>query len=154
VVIVGTGPEEDMLKTLAAELGVTDRINFVGHRTRKEALEILSSADVFVQPSWFEGHSLGLIEAAKLQLPLVVSSVPVQIEGITAEDGTQCGIAVDPSDDKALAREILRLLDDTSYFSTWTDRARHLANAITYENMILAYEELVNDDRHKRPGAE
>jgi glycosyltransferase involved in cell wall biosynthesis len=82
----------------------------------------------------------------------VVSSVPVQIEGITAEDGTRCGIAVDPSDDKALAQEILRLLDDTSYYSTWTDRARHLANAITYENMILAYEELVRDDRYKRHG--
>jgi glycosyltransferase involved in cell wall biosynthesis len=146
VVIVGTGPEEAMLKALAAELGVTDRIDFVGHRSRKEALGLLSEGDIFVQPSWFEGHSLGLIEAAKLQLPLVVSNVPVQIEGITAADGTACGIAVDPSDDKALAREILRLLDDPAHYLTWTDRARHLANAITYEGMILKYEELVHDD--------
>lgn len=145
-VIVGTGPDEAMLKAMAHELNVTDRISFVGHKSRKEALQLLSDGDVFVQPSWFEGHSLGLIEAAKLQLPLVVSNVPVQIEGITASDGTQCGIAVDPNDDLALAREIRRLLDDPASFSTWTERASHLAKTITFENVIVAYEGLVHDN--------
>ena len=145
IVIVGTGPDEAMLKGMANDLGVTDRISFVGHKSRKEALQLLADGDVFVQPSWFEGHSLGLIEAAKLQLPLVVSNVPVQIEGITASDGAQCGIAVDPNNDVALAREIQRLLDDPAYYSNWTERASHLATTITYEGMIVAYEELVRD---------
>lgn len=145
IVIVGTGPDETMLKQLAQELGVTDRVSFVGHRSRKEALQLLSEGDVFVQPSWFEGHSLGLIEAAKLRLPLVVSNVPVQIEGITGPDGTRCGIAVDPSDDVALAREIRRLLDEPAHYSTWAERASDLAASITYEGMIVAYEELLHD---------
>jgi glycosyltransferase involved in cell wall biosynthesis len=146
IIIVGTGPDETMLKVQAHELGVSHRISFVGHRSRKEALQLLSEGDVFVQPSWFEGHSLGLIEAAKLRLPLVVSNVPVQLEGITAPDGAQCGIAVDPSDDVALAHEIRRLLDEPVHYSTWAERASHLAEAITYEGMIVAYEELVHDD--------
>ena len=141
--ILGTGPHEEMLKALADKLGVTDRVSFLGHRPRKEAFELLAAGDVFVQPSLFEGHSVSLIEAAKLNLPLVVSNVPSQIEGITATDGTRCGIAVEVHDDAALAETIQSLLDDSAQLEHWTARARHLAASHTHEKMMAAYRELV-----------
>jgi glycosyltransferase involved in cell wall biosynthesis len=141
--IVGNGPDEDALRALAAKLNVTDRITFHGHRSREEALNILSEAAVFTQPSLFEGHSLALIEAAKLALPLVVSSVPVQIEGITNASGDACGIAIDPHDDKALAKAILSLLDDAETYRLWSQRAQALGEEATYERMISTYETLV-----------
>lgn len=144
VTIVGGGPDEQQLKAMAAENKVQDRVTFVGHVARTEALSILSTARVFVQPSRFEGHSLALIEAAKLGLPLVVSDVPVQIEGITANDGTRCGIAVGLDDDRKLAEEIQRLLDDDDYHAKWSGAARRLASDVTFDKMMVSYQQLVS----------
>jgi glycosyltransferase involved in cell wall biosynthesis len=143
VLIIGAGPDEEMLKTLAHELGVEQRIRFLGQFPRDEALKLLAAGDVFVQPSLFEGHSLGLIEAAKLAMPLVVSNVPVQIEGITASDGTRCGIVVDPHDPMALASEIRRLLDEPEHYRHWAERARHLASSSSFDDMLTAYAALI-----------
>jgi glycosyltransferase involved in cell wall biosynthesis len=141
--IAGNGPLEAELKALARDKGVNDRVHFLGHMPREEAMEVLAAGDVFAQVSLFEGHSLGLIEAAKLGLPLVVSDVPVQIEGITARDGTRCGIAVAPDDAEGLAREIRRLLDDPVHYAEWAGRAKRLGEEATYSAMLDAYAELV-----------
>lgn len=142
VQIIGSGSDEAALKTLAAELDVTDRVFFAGHRSREEALTLLADADVFVQPSLFEGHSLALIEAAKLHLPLIVSDVPSQVEGITAPDGTRCGIVVAAHDERKLAMEISRLLDDASQYETWSRLGRRLGASATFEAMLGAYQRL------------
>jgi glycosyltransferase involved in cell wall biosynthesis len=141
--IIGEGSDEASLKTLAHDLGVAGRVEFLGFRPRSEALEILAAADVFVQPSLFEGHSLALIEAAKLGLPLIVSDAQVQIEGVTLPDGSICGAVVGLHDDQALAREILRLLDEPDHYATAARRSTELGAAATYDAMIAAYEGLV-----------
>ena len=143
VQIVGNGPDEAMLKSMAQDLGVADRVKFLGFRPREEALQILADGDVFLQPSLFEGHSLALVEAAKLSLPIIVSDAPVQVEGVTANDGTQCGIIVGTHDDRALATQILRLLDEPAYYESWMFRATQLGSEAAYEDMIDAYEDLV-----------
>lgn len=142
--IVGEGPDEAALKALALELGVAERVEFLGFHPRKEALNILADGDVFVQPSLFEGHSLALIEAAKLGLPLVVSDAQVQIEGISAPDGALCGAVAGVHDDRALAREILHLLDDPDHYAAAASRAAALGAAAAYDTMITAYEGLLD----------
>lgn len=137
--IVGAGPDEAELRGLAAQLGVTERVRFLGFHPRAEALRLLAAGDVFAQVSLFEGHSLALVEAAKLGMPLVVSDVPVQIEGITAGDGERCGIVVPLGDDAALARELARLLDDPAHYAHWAAAARKLATEATFERMMDAY---------------
>lgn len=144
VQIIGTGPDEDTLKALASELGVASRVSFLGFLPREEALRRLGEGDVFAQPSFFEGHSLALIEAAKLGLPLVVSEAPGQIEGITAADGTRCGVAVSANDDVALANEILRLLDEPDRYADFSAKARAVGAAVTYGAMVAAYEALAS----------
>ncbi|MBR0662124.1 glycosyltransferase [Roseomonas oryzicola] len=141
--VVGAGPDEAALKALAQELGVTDKVRFLGHRPREEALARLANGDIFVQPSLFEGHSLALIEAAKLGLPLIVSDVPVQIEGITAADGQRCGIAVDPHDPAALAAAVRGLLDEPKQYGQWSELARHLGSSSTFDTMLDQYEALL-----------
>jgi glycosyltransferase involved in cell wall biosynthesis len=141
--IVGNGPDEEALRALAADLGVGDRVRFLGHRPRTEAIGILAGGDVFAQVSHFEGHSLGLIEAAKLGLPLVVSDVPVQLEGITRSDGERCGLVVPVDEPAELARTILTLVDDADTLAHWGARARSLADEATFGAMVDAYRELV-----------
>ncbi len=141
--IVGDGPDEAQLKALAVELGVNGRVRFAGFQPREVTLNKLADADVFTQPSLFEGHSLALVEAAKLGVPLVVSNVPVQMEGITTSDGGICGIAVDPHDDRALAEAVLNLLDDPIVYRDYAARSATLAREATFEAMIQAYEAVI-----------
>lgn len=143
IVIVGGGPDEADLKQLASDIKVTDRVRFMGHMPREEALALLASGDVFVQPSRFEGHSLALIEAAKAGLPLVVSDIPVQIEGLTSDSGELCGVVVGLEDDRKLAQEMQRLLDDAEYRLRWADAAKRLASDITFDKVIRAYERVM-----------
>ncbi|MDX3911751.1 MAG: glycosyltransferase family 4 protein [Sphingobium sp.] len=137
--VLGCGADEDELRAMIDDLGLTDRMHLLGNRDREEALTFLSRGDVFVQVSLFEGHSLALIEAAKLGLPLVVSNVPSQVEAITAKDGTRCGIAVDLEDDAGLARAVESILDDPQQRALWSDRALKLARECTFEQMMKQY---------------
>ncbi|WP_189338429.1 glycosyltransferase family 4 protein [Sphingobium sp. SCG-1] len=137
--VLGCGADEDELRAMIVDLGLTDRMHLLGNRDREDALKLLSMGDVFVQVSLFEGHSLALIEAAKLGLPLVVSNVPSQVEAITAKDGTRCGIAVDLDDDAGLARAIVSILDDPEQRKLWSERALKLAREATFDQLIKQY---------------
>ncbi len=142
-VVIGGGEDEAQLKALARELGVDERVEFLERQAREDALRTLSESGVLAQPSLCEGHSLALIEAAKANIPIIVSNVPEQIEGVTADEGQVCAALVEPHDDEALAREIQRLHDDRAAYAASETRARHLADAFRCERMVASYEELV-----------
>jgi glycosyltransferase involved in cell wall biosynthesis len=131
------------LKVLAHELKVEDKVEFLGWKPREEALALLANGGIFAQPSLFEGHSLALVEAAKLHLPLIVSNVPEQVEAITMADGAICGMLVDPADDRGLAEAISRTLDDPAAYRQWCAKSKALADSLRYDDMIAAYEELL-----------
>lgn len=137
--ILGCGADEDKLRGLIGDLGLTDRMHLLGNKDREDALTLLSMGDVFVQVSLFEGHSIALIEAAKLGLPLIVSNVPSQVEAITAKDGTRCGIAVDLDDYAGLAKAVHSILDDRSQRVFWSERALRLARELTFDQMMKQY---------------
>jgi glycosyltransferase involved in cell wall biosynthesis len=140
--IVGGGPDESALRALVASLGLGERVTLLGARSRAETLAIVSQADIFAQPSLFEGHSLALVEAAKLGLPLVVSSVPSQVEGVTRRDGTLCALTHEADDHVGLARALARLLDDTATRDAYRSLAVTLAGEIHFADMLDAYEQL------------
>jgi len=74
--IVGQGPEEGKLKRLANELGVANKIEFVGYIEEEERLyELLRSADIFVLSSVTEGFPRALYEAMAIRLPIVTTDV-------------------------------------------------------------------------------
>jgi glycosyltransferase involved in cell wall biosynthesis len=141
--IVGTGEDEAALRTLARQSDVADRVRFLGQMTRERALAHAATAQVFAQVSHYEGHSLALIEAARLGLPLVVSQVPVQVEGITDRSGQRCGIAVPIGDDVALGAVVARLLENREERAAWSERARSLGVAASNQAMVDAYESLL-----------
>jgi glycosyltransferase involved in cell wall biosynthesis len=145
VEILGDGELSAELRALADQLGVADRVIFHGRVPRETALEMLAEGDILAQPSLFEGHSLALVEGAKLGVPLVVSDVPSQVEGVTAPDGTRCGIVVPLEDDRALAQALLGLLNDPAAYARYHALALALGAAASYERMIDAYEALMGD---------
>ena len=141
--IVGDGEERERLRALVERLGVGDRVAFHGHVPRERAVELMADADAFVQVSLFEGHSLALVEAAKLGLPLIVSDVPSQIEGVTAPDGARCAAVVALGDDAGLARAIQTLIDDPAAYARQHALSLKLGEAATFDRMIDRYEALM-----------
>ena len=148
--IVGGGEDEGELRALAATLGIADRVAFLGLLPREGALAVAARADIFVQVSRYEGHSLALIEAARMRLPLVVSDVPVQVEGVRGPDGAPCGLIVPLEDDAALARALATLLDDSSARAHWSARAQALADQASRDAMLDRYQTLLASSGQSR----
>lgn len=138
--IVGGGEDEAALRALVADLALGERVTFTGLVPREAALARAAAADVFAQVSRYEGHSLALIEAARLGLPLVVSDVAVQVEGVTADDGNRCGIVVPLDDPVALAAALRRLHDDPAARAHWAALATRLGREASNAQMLDRYE--------------
>ncbi len=69
--LVGTGPDEAMLRTLAKKLGVDARVEFAGFIEHAQLPEHLHAADIFVRPSRSEGMGNSFIEAFAAGLPVI-----------------------------------------------------------------------------------
>jgi glycosyltransferase involved in cell wall biosynthesis len=148
--IIGEGDDRAALMAQAQALGLGDRVVFRGLLSRAETLRLAAASDVFVQPSRYEGHSLALIEAACLGLPLVVSDVPTQVEGVTTRAGEVCGQIAGVDDDRALAQALRRVLDDGEARARWTAAAIRLGQDSAVDAMIAGYHDLVEAARKKQ----
>lgn len=82
---VGDGPIRALLETTAAELGLTDSVEFVGAVGQDHMLDHYHWADVFTLPSYMEGLPVVIMEALATELPVITS----RINGIPelVEDG-------------------------------------------------------------------
>jgi rhamnosyl/mannosyltransferase len=114
LVIVGEGPLRGELEELARDLGVSERVTFVGdvHSTRI-ALYYLAS-DVYLLPSIARSEAFGIvqIEALAAGLPVVNTDLPTGVPFVSLDGET--GFTVPPADPGALAKAASRLLDDAA----------------------------------------
>ncbi len=106
--IAGEGPERAALETLARELGVAERVAFLGWRGDIGAL--LAACDAFVCSSRHEPLGNIVLEAWSASRPVVAAAAQGPSELIT--DG-ETGVLVTLEDAPALARGIRDLLDDS-----------------------------------------
>lgn len=105
--ICGKGPLRGYLEKLAQELGVSERVKFLGFR--KDIPELCNTADISAFPSRIEGLGLAGIEAMAAGVPLVSSNVhgilDYVIDGMT-------GYALNPDDVNGFAEAISILADN------------------------------------------
>lgn len=129
--LAGEGPEREALGALAAQLGIAERVRFLGRR--EDVPQLLAAADVFVLPSLYEGSSLAVLEAMAAGTPIVSSAIGGTDELI--EDG-RSGLLVAPGDVAGLAAALRRVLDDSGLREGLAARARERVEAgLTREQM-------------------
>jgi hypothetical protein len=104
LVIAGSGSEEAALRGLTAELGLADRVHFLGYR--REVADIYASCDIFAGPSRAEAFGLVFAEAGYFQRPVVATHVG-GIPEVVADGET--GLLVPVGDIDALAAALGRL---------------------------------------------
>lgn len=69
--IVGDGPQRPALEQQAAQLGIRERVHFVGFVPHTECLHRLRAADVFVFPSVHDCGGAAVLEAMSVGLPVI-----------------------------------------------------------------------------------
>jgi glycosyltransferase involved in cell wall biosynthesis len=105
----GEGDQEEPLRSLAASLGMNERVHFLGFRP--DVAEVVSAFDVFSLPSSKEGLSIAVMEAMALRRPVIVTNIAGMPELV--RDG-ETGLLIPPTDVNALADALRRLLTDAA----------------------------------------
>ena len=148
--IVGTGKEEQRLKSQVKRLGLCDVIFF--HPVVNQTADFFRMFDCFVMPSLKEGLGLSVMEAQAAGLPVIASrtgGIPSLIEdGIT-------GMLVEPGKPDMLAEKIVQLLGDERLLKELGSNARKKAEAEygaekMAEKIVKVYKETLGhyDTRH------
>ncbi len=109
LMILGSGPDEAMLKNLAQDLGVAERVQFLGHVDPEKISGYLAEADIFVRASRSEGLGNSFLEAMAAGIPVIgtnVGGIPDFLKD------RETGLFVKVDDPKDLAEKITLLLTD------------------------------------------
>jgi glycosyltransferase involved in cell wall biosynthesis len=117
-VIVGDGPERTRLGALAAQRGVTDRVEFRGQLPHERAIAAAQSASLFVLPSVDEAFGVAYVEAMAGGVPAIGARDEDGPTEIAAADAGGGITLVAPCDPRALAGAIDRVLADAAAGAT------------------------------------
>jgi glycosyltransferase involved in cell wall biosynthesis len=130
--IVGTGPQEQQIRTQIYGLGLHERVKLVGPRPQGEVIKLVQQAAVVAAPYVVgsdgnrDGLPTALLEAMALGTPCVATDVTGVPEAVRHEE---TGLIVPQHDPRALANSIERLLDDRALRVRLAARARELVEA-------------------------
>jgi glycosyltransferase involved in cell wall biosynthesis len=126
----------------AAELGIGDRVRFVGYVSNPN--DYVAAADLFVHTSYHEAFSLAIIEAAMLGRAIIATNVGGAPEIITEETG----VLIPPKDASSITQAIDALLADPAKRQAIGERAKLKAqnefdfNKIVKEKVLPLYEHI------------
>jgi glycosyltransferase involved in cell wall biosynthesis len=148
IVVVGTGPMEENIRSKAAQDGLAARVIMAGHHD--DVVPWLQSFDVFALPSYAnEGVPQAVMQAMACGLPVITTGVGAI--GEVAREGATARV-VAPRDAAALAAAILHLRDDPAERSRLGDAAAGEARArfsgeIMLDRMEAVFHSAIRDAR-------
>ncbi|GAA1172483.1 glycosyltransferase family 1 protein [Ornithinimicrobium humiphilum] len=134
--IVGSGSQEEALRSRARELGLEERVRFLGPTSPSGVLQAMADADVVVVPSRKEPFGIVVLEAWAAGTPVVATSVAGPASFVT--DG-QDGLLVDPRDPRALAGALQRVLEDDGLWRSLASGGRRTVRRYTWSAVVDEY---------------
>ncbi|HEV8614012.1 MAG TPA: glycosyltransferase family 4 protein [Methylomirabilota bacterium] len=126
--IAGYGSREASLRRLARSLGC-EGVRFVGRVEPSAMPRLYDEADVFLNASVLDNQPVSILEAFASGLPVV--STPTGAIASMVRDG-ETGLVVPPDDPPAMAKAVLRLLEDDDLAREVARRAREETEAFTW----------------------
>jgi glycosyltransferase involved in cell wall biosynthesis len=112
----------------AASLGIEDAVTWLGYLPDEELLSEYQHADVFVQPSWYEGFGLPVLEAFACGTPVICSN-----KGSLPEVSGGAALIVQPQDMIGLTEAMRRVLTDSRLARDMSARGLRQAQKFTWE---------------------
>lgn len=134
LLMIGDGPEKEKSRQQAAELGILDRVKYLGKTSEIE--RILCMSDLFLLPSEKESFGLSALEAMAAGVPVISSNTgglpEVNIDG-------QTGYTADVGDVTSMARSAIHLLNNEELFAEFCKNAKLQANRFSLERIGPKY---------------
>lgn len=138
LIMVGEGPEKMSAVGVAKQLGVLDRIRFLGNHENIE--DILPSADLVLQPSEHESFGLVPLEAMACRVPVIGTRSGGVCEVV--EDGVT-GFLCEVGDIEAMTARAIEILSNCDMASEMGRQGRQRALTLFDRDMIVSqYEKL------------
>lgn len=109
--VVGSGPQQPALESVASELGVQQQIHFLGQVDEQEKLEVLRMADIYASTSQHEGFGIVYLEAMAAGLPVVCYDYGGQTDFLESDVN---GYVVKLNDTASFLASCKTLIDDSS----------------------------------------
>jgi N-acetyl-alpha-D-glucosaminyl L-malate synthase BshA len=119
---VGDGPDRSAAEFLAHDLGIHQRVHFLGKQ--EHVNELLALADLLLMPSELESFGLAALEAMACKVPSIATNVGGVPELI---DNGVTGLLFPVGDVDGMAAGALSLLNDPSRLQAMRDAARREA---------------------------
>lgn len=145
LLIMGDGPLKGTLEKMCLDLGLNDKVKFLGFSPNVSL--ILSGVDIFVLPTQGEGFGLVLLEAMAHHLPIVSTNTMAVPEVV---DHQETGLLVPPNDVRALREAIEALIGSSDQRLRMGERGwEKLVNTFSVAKMVSRtkglYHELLNE---------
>jgi len=151
--IVGRGVDLAALQMQAEQLGVTDKVVFLGEVPDARLRALLHAADVFVLPSIDRCEAFGIVqlEAMACGKPVVSTDLPTGVRFVNQHEVT--GLLAPPGDAPALAAALNRLLDDPALRSRMGAAGRARVNEQFDVTRMVArtmtvYNDVLRESKH------
>lgn len=137
LLMIGDGPERQMVEDMARTLGIYNDIRFLGKQ--EQISEILSIADLFILPSETESFGLSALEAMACNVPLISTNAgglpEINIHGKT-------GFLSDVGDVDSMAENAIFILSDADRLHHFKKAAIAQARKFEKQHIIPQYEKL------------
>lgn len=138
--IIGTGKERGHLEKLIRKLGLTENIRLLGFLPRHEdVIREIKSSWTFAFPSRVEGFGMVAVEAMACGTPHVSSNIPAIAEATGKGKG---GFLVASGDENALARRLIKLLQDRKLRAKKAEEGREHAAQFDWPLIVREVEQI------------
>ena len=133
--MLGRGEEEANLKSLAQDLGIQERVEFVGYVSNVE--DYLMNAQVFLLSSRYEAQPLSILEAMAAGLPVISTDV-----GGVSDIVTDNGILVPADNGNAMMQAMESLYTQPGLREKMADCAEHHVQKFDLHHSVEGYQQL------------
>jgi glycosyltransferase involved in cell wall biosynthesis len=139
--IAGDGPQMETLKSLARELGIAERVTFLGWQSREQLAMDYHQANLFLFPSRHEGMPNAMLEAMSSGLPVVATKIAGN-EELVIEGET--GFLIPSENVDALRDALRKILTDPSLREKMGAASRQrVEQEYSWENVARQYSEFL-----------
>ncbi len=139
--IIGSGPKEKEFKNLSKDLGLSDKVEFLGRVDRKKIPNFLNSIDIFILTSvWGESFGIVLVEAGIMEKPCITTNIGGMPEVVL---NNKTGLIIKPYSSQDVSDALAKLAKNKKLrINMGKEAARRVKNNFSLEKMLKQIDNL------------
>lgn len=148
ILIIGSGDQLIQLNNYAINLGIQDKVHFLGQCSKQEIFDYLKVSDIFVFPTFTDVWGLVINEAISCGLPIISTNAAGAAFSLIHPN--QNGFVIEKGNSKQLSEAILKILNMDK--SLVKHKSLEIAKKYTIENMVkdhLVLFDLIDKNKKK-----